>query len=51
MDITVKGEGEATEAEKRQDIARLRAELDRFAASLPPTPDCVPLIREDRESH
>jgi len=39
----------ATEAERLQNFAALRKDLDRFAASLPPLDDSAPLIREDRE--
>jgi hypothetical protein len=41
-------ETEAAEAERRGQLNRLRKELDRFAASLPPLDDSVPLIRGDR---
>jgi len=39
-------EAEAAEAERRRQLGNLRKELDRFAASLPPLPDSVPLIRQ-----
>ena len=39
---------EAAEAERRRQLSNLRKELDRFAASLPPLDDSVPLIRGDR---
>jgi hypothetical protein len=42
-------ETEAAEAERRRHLSSLRKELDRFAASLPPLDDSVPMIREDRE--
>jgi plasmid stability protein len=42
-------ETEAAEAERRRQLSNLRKELDRFAASLPPLDDSVPLIRADRE--
>ena len=42
-------EAEAAEAERRRHLTTLRKELDRFAASLPPLDDSVPLIRRDRE--
>ncbi len=42
-------EMEAAEAERRRQLASLRRELDRFAASLPPLDDSAPLIRRDRE--
>jgi len=35
--------------ERRVALEKLRADLDRFAASLPPQSDSAPLIREDRE--
>ena len=41
-------ETEAAEAERRRQLSNLRKELDRFAASLPPLDDSVPLIRGDR---
>jgi plasmid stability protein len=41
-------ETEAAEAERRRQLSKLRKELDRFAASLPPLDDSVPLIRGDR---
>ena len=41
-------ETEAAEAERRRQLSNLRKELDRFAASLPPLDDSVPLIRADR---
>jgi plasmid stability protein len=42
-------ETEASEAERRRQLCNLRKQLDRFAASLPPLDESVPLIREDRE--
>jgi hypothetical protein len=42
-------EEEATEAERRRQLGRLRKELDRFAASLPPMDSSAPLIRQDRQ--
>jgi hypothetical protein len=42
-------ETEAAEAERRRQLSALRRELDRFAASLPPLGESVPLIRGDRE--
>ena len=42
-------EAEAAEAERRRQLGKLRKELDKFAASLPPLDDSAPLIREDRE--
>jgi hypothetical protein len=42
-------ETEAAEAERRRQLSNLRRELDRFAASLPPLDESVPLIRRDRE--
>jgi len=42
-------EAEAAEAERRRQLGNLRKELDRFAASLPPLADSVPLIRGDRD--
>jgi hypothetical protein len=42
-------ESEAIEAERRRQLRNLRAELDRFASSLPPLEDSAPLIRKDRE--
>lgn len=41
-------EAEAAELERRRRMSRLREELDRFAASLPPLEDSAPLIRQDR---
>lgn len=41
-------ESEAAEVERRRQLLKLRAELDRFAASLPPLEDSAPLIRKDR---
>ena len=41
-------ETEAAEAQRRRQLSSLRKELDRFAASLPPLDDSVPLIRGDR---
>lgn len=41
-------ETEAAEAERLRQLSNLRKELDRFAASLPPLDDSVPLIRADR---
>jgi hypothetical protein len=41
-------ETEAAEAQRRRQLSNLRKELDRFAASLPPLDDSVPLIRGDR---
>ncbi len=41
-------ETEAAEAQRRRQLSRLLKELDRFAASLPPLDDSVPLIRADR---
>ena len=40
---------EAAEAERQRQLTSLRKEPDRFAASLPPLDDSVPLIRGDRE--
>jgi hypothetical protein len=42
-------ETEATEADRRLQLSKLRKELDRFTASLPPLPDSTPFIRRDRE--
>jgi plasmid stability protein len=42
-------ETEAAEAERRRHLSDLRAELERFAAALPPLDDSVPLIRLDRK--
>jgi len=42
-------ETEATEVERLRQLGNLRAELDRFRASLPPLDDSARLIREDRE--
>jgi Antitoxin FitA-like, ribbon-helix-helix len=42
-------EAEAAEAERRRQLSKLRKELDKFAASLPPLDDSAPLIRADRE--
>jgi hypothetical protein len=42
-------EAEAAEAGRRRQLVRLRKELDRFAASVGPLGDSVPLIREDRD--
>ena len=42
-------ETEVAEAQKRRQLASLRKELDRFAASLPPLDESAPLIRADRE--
>lgn len=42
-------EAEAAVVERRGEVTNLRAELDRFAASLPPLGDIASLIREDRE--
>ena len=42
-------EAEAAEAERRRQMSKLRKELDKFAASLPPLGDSAPLIRADRE--
>jgi hypothetical protein len=41
-------ETEAAEAERRRQLGNLRKELERFASSLPPLDDSVPLIRQDR---
>jgi hypothetical protein len=41
-------ETEAAEAERRRQLSSVRKEMDRFAASLPPFDDSVPLIRADR---
>ena len=41
-------EREAAEAQRRRQLSNLRKKLDRFAASLPPLDDSVPLIRRDR---
>jgi hypothetical protein len=43
-------ETEAVEADRRRQLIHLRKELDRFAASLSPLDDSVPLIRGDREA-
>jgi plasmid stability protein len=42
-------ETEAAEAERRRKAQKLRKELDRFAASLPPLPDSAPFIRAERQ--
>jgi hypothetical protein len=42
-------EAEAAELERRRRMSRLRGELDRFAASLPPLDDSAPLLRQDRQ--
>jgi len=42
-------ETEAAELERRKRVAKWRRELDRFAPSLPPMEDSVPLIREERQ--
>jgi hypothetical protein len=42
-------EAEASEAERRRQLSKLRKELDKFAASLPVLDDSAPLIRADRE--
>ncbi|HXN48985.1 MAG TPA: hypothetical protein VN893_20200 [Bryobacteraceae bacterium] len=42
-------EKQAADAERLRQLSKLRHELDRFAASLPPLDDSAPLIREDRE--
>src|SRR5206468_7519996 len=42
-------ETEAAEVERRRNLRRVRKELDRFAASLPPLDDSAPLIRRDRQ--
>jgi len=42
-------EAEAVETERRRQLGKLRKELDKFAASLPPLDDSAPLIRADRE--
>jgi plasmid stability protein len=47
-EIIVALETEAAEAERRRQLSKLRVELDRFAASLPPLDDSTPLIRADR---
>ncbi len=39
----------ASEAVRRGQLSKMRNELDRFAASLPPLDDSVPSIRADRE--
>jgi hypothetical protein len=41
-------ETEAAEAERRSQLSSIRKDMDRFAASLPPLDDSVPLIRADR---
>jgi hypothetical protein len=41
-------ETEGAEAARRRQLSNLRKELGRFAASLPPLDDSVPLIRGDR---
>ena len=41
-------ETEGAEAARRRQLSNLRKELERFAASLPPLDDSVPLIRGDR---
>ena len=42
-------QAEAVEAERRRQLSKLRKELDKFAASLPPLDDSASLIRADRE--
>jgi len=42
-------ETEAAEAGRRRQLTKLRKELDRFAATLPPLGDSAPLIRQDRQ--
>ncbi len=42
-------ETEAAESERRRQVGRLRKELERFAASLPPLDNSATLIRRDRE--
>jgi hypothetical protein len=42
-------EAEAGEPERRRQLGKLRKELDRFAASLPPLDSSAPLIRADRD--
>ncbi len=42
-------ETEAAEADRRRQLTKLRKELEKFAASLPPLDDSAPLIRQDRE--
>jgi hypothetical protein len=42
-------ETEAAEAARRQRLGKLRKELERFQAALPPLGDSAPLIRRDRE--
>jgi hypothetical protein len=42
-------QAEAAEAERRRQLSKLRKELDKFAASLPPLDHSAPLIRADRE--
>jgi hypothetical protein len=42
-------EAEAAEADRRRRLGGLKAEMDRFSASLPPLDDSTPLIRRDRE--
>jgi hypothetical protein len=44
-------EAEAADANRRIELRRLGAELDRFAASLPPMEDSTPLIRRGRDEH
>lgn len=41
-------EAEAAEVRRRRRLARVRKELERFAASLPAQDDSTPLIRQDR---
>jgi len=41
-------EERALELERRKRLAKMRGELDRFAASIAPLPDSAPLIRADR---
>jgi hypothetical protein len=40
---------EAAEIQRRQQLSKLRRELDDFAMSLPPMDDSAPLIRRDRQ--
>ena len=46
--IVVTLQAEVAEIERQRQLKTIRPELDRFAASLAPLDDSVPLIRADR---
>jgi hypothetical protein len=41
-------ESVSADLERRRQLSKVRKELDRFAASVPPLDDSTPLIRQDR---